>query len=464
MTRWFSFFLLSAFVIGLAFRGASDAQADGLRAEPVPRTPIKHFIFLMQENHTFDNYFGTYPGVAGIPPGTCMPVDPSNPQNEDCVVPFHINDRESANLDHSRRTFTLQYAMGQMDGFVYAINQRNQNGTIAMGYYDDRDLPYYWNIADEYVLFDHFFSSAHSGSSTNHMYSVAGVPGIGRTPPEGKGYGTGVTTIFDRLEESGVSWKFYVQNYDPSITYRNLPSDANRASQVVWVPLLNFDRFLDDPSLNSHIVDLGEYFTDLENGTLPSVAYIVPSGASEHPPGSLLAGQKFVRKLIQALMSSEAWSSSAFLWTYDDWGGWYDHMPPPQVDAEGYGFRVPALLVSPYARRGYIESTQLDFTSVLKFIEENWDIEPLAERDAAAQSIVTAFDFSQPPRKPYFISFVRESDQQPMESTRTVIYWAYGAALVFGGLLLGKAAISELSPRQIPTGRKAPRRVRTGGK
>lgn len=462
MTRWFVLFLLSALVIGLAFRGALDAKAQSIHAEPVPRTPIRHFIFLMQENHTFDNYFGTYPGVDGIPAGTCIPVDPSDPQNADCVAPFHISDRESTNLDHSRSTFMLQYAMGRMDGFVYALNQRNQNGAMAMGYYDDRDLPYYWNIADEYVLFDHFFSSAQGGSSTNHMYSVAGVPGIGRTPIKGKGYGNDVLTIFDRLEERGISWKFYVQNYDPSITYRDLPSDANRASQVVWVPLLNFDRFIDDPKLSSHIVDLGEYFTDLENGTLPSVAYIVPSGASEHPPGSLLAGQKFVRKLIQALMSSEAWPSSAFLWTYDDWGGWYDHVPPPQVDAEGYGFRVPALLVSPYARRGYIESAQLDFTSILKFIEDNWDIEPLAERDATARNIVTAFDFSQPPRKPHFISFVRESNPQPVESTRTIVYWAYGAALVFGGLLLSKAAISEFSPRQTRAGRKPPRTVRGG--
>jgi phospholipase C len=460
MKRRLLVFLLSTLVITLAFREVPGVPADGLGAEPVPSTPIRHFIFLMQENHTFDNYFGTYPGVDGIPPGTCLPVDLLDSQNEECVAPFHISDRKSANLDHSRRTFTLQYNDGRMDGFVYAINQRNQNGVIAMGYYDDRDLPYYWNIADEYVLFDHFFSSAHSGSSTNHMYSVAGVPGVGRTPT--KGYGNGITTIFDRLEERGISWKFYVQNYDPSITYRNLPSDANRASQVVWVPLLNFDRFLDDPKLNSHIVDLGEYFTDLKNGTLPSVAYIVPSGASEHPPGSLLAGQRFVRKLIQALMSSEAWSSSAFMWTYDDWGGWYDHMPPPQVDTEGYGFRVPALLVSPYARRGYIDSSQLDFTSALKFIEDNWNVDPLAARDTVARSIITAFDFSQPPRKPYFISFVRRADQQPVKSTRTVIYWAYGAALVFAGLLLSKAAMSDFGPHRNPVSRKAPR-AGTGG-
>ncbi|MDW8005550.1 MAG: alkaline phosphatase family protein, partial [Thermomicrobium sp.] len=116
--------------------------------------------------------------------------------------------------------------------------------------------------------------------------------------------------------------------------------------------------------------------------------------------GSIQAGQRFVRSLIQALMRSPYWWNSAFLVTYDDWGGWYDHVPPPQVDEYGYGFRVPAFLVSPYAKRGYIDSTTYDFTSILKFIEENWDLQPLAERDARATSITNAFDFDQPPRPP----------------------------------------------------------------
>ena len=209
------------------------------------------------------------------------------------------------------------------------------------------------------------------------------MPGTGHVAKQS--YGDDVLTIFDQLEERGVSWKFYVQNYDASINYRNMPKEMNRAAQIVWVPLLNFDRFLDNPQLFSHIVDLKEYFKDLQNGTLPAVAYIVPSGASEHPPSSLRSGQKFVKALIQALMHSEAWPSSAFLWAYDDWGGWYDHVPPPQVDENGYGFRVPALLVSAYARRGYVDHTQLDFTSILKFIEENWDVEPLAHAGRAGQ-------------------------------------------------------------------------------
>ena len=167
-----------------------------------------------------------------------------------------------------------------------------------------------------------------------------------RIPPGGFG---DLPTIFDRLEEKGVSWKFYVQNYDP-----RSPSAlrrGERASQIVWVPLLHYDRYLDDPRLNAQDRRPERVLRGPPAGTLPSVAYIVPSGASEHPPGRIQAGQRFVRTLVNALMRSPSWDSSAFMWTYDDWGGWYDHVKPPQVDEYGYGFRVPALLVSPYARR-----------------------------------------------------------------------------------------------------------------
>jgi phospholipase C len=205
-----------------------------------------------------------------------------------------------------------------MNGFVYALNQRNQNGSMAMGYYDDRDLPYYWNLVDEYVLFDMFFSSDHGGSFANHMFWVSGQQGGSRVTSDGY---PDIVTIFDRLEERGISWKFYVQNYDPNINYRTAEQiGGNRASQVIWVPVLTMGRCRDNPELSRHIVDLNEYYTDLENGTLPAVAYIAPSGASEHPPGSIRSGQKFVKALIQALMRSSAWGSSAFMVTYDDWG------------------------------------------------------------------------------------------------------------------------------------------------
>jgi phospholipase C len=433
-------YILGVLVIAFGIPGTSvraevlpDVPLGASSQAPKPNTPIEHFIVLMQENHTFDNYFGMYPGADGIPAGTCMPTDPTVKENTDCIRPYHIGDRPIDDLDHSLGTFETQYNEGKMDGFVYALNQRNQNGALTMGYYDDRDIPYYWNLADEYVLFDRFFSSDHGGSFANHMFWAAAQYGGSRASEEGY---PDLVTIFDRLQERGISWKFYVQNYDPQINYRTLSQySGNRASQIIWVPLLNIPRFLDDPKLASHIVDLSEYYKDLENGTLPAVAYIAPAGASEHPPGSIRSGQKFVKGLIQALMRSTAWDSSAFLLTYDDWGGWYDHVVPPQVDEHGYGLRVPAILVSPYARRGHIDSTVLDFTSIPKFIEENWDLKPLAERDAKANNFLSAFDFSQPGRVSYFIPFERVTKEQAIEPRRVVIYIAYGGALALAILM-----------------------------
>ncbi|HEY3312197.1 MAG TPA: alkaline phosphatase family protein [Anaerolineales bacterium] len=399
-------------------------------------TPIKHFLVIMQENHSFDNYFGTYPGANGFPTGVRMPVNPANP-DAGYVEPWHLGNTTITDLSHSASTFTEQMNGGKLDSFVSALNRRNQDGRVAMGYYDDRDIPYYWNLADNYVLFDRLFSSAKDGSFANHMYWVAGIPPITEKGVELSSHLAGVPTIFDRLEEKGISWKFYVQNYDPTITYRNLGTAGNRASQVVWVPLLNFDRFLDDPKLSSHIVDLSEYFKDARNGTLPSVAYIIPSGASEHPPQYPAAGQRFVKNLIQELMRSSAWSSSAFMLVYDDWGGWYDHVYPTEVDQYGYGPRVPALLVSPYARKGFIDSTELDFTSMLKFIEENWGVASLAERDAKANNFLTAFDFSQSPRQAVFLTLDRANAAAVRKDPSTVIYSAYGL-----GLFLSVAAVA----------------------
>lgn len=425
---------LALLVLALAAPAAGGAAVE-------PKTPIEHFIVLMQENHSFDNYFGTYPGADGIPEGTCMPRDPTE-VNQTCVEPMHLGDRPVVDLDHNRETFLNQLRGGRMNGFVYASELAGKrHGALAMGYYDDRDLPMYWNVADEYVLFDRFFSSAGGGSVINHMYWVTGSPGSrnGDDAIPARGWGD-LPTIFDRLDEAGISWKFYVQNYDPRITYRTRDL-TDRGAQVVWVPLLAYARYIDDPRLASRIVDLNEYYDDLANGTLPAVSYMVPSGASEHPPGSIRAGQRFVRGLLNALMASDAWDTSAFLWTYDDWGGWYDHVRPPKVDRHGYGFRVPALLVSPYARKGHVDSTQLDFASVPKFIEENWGLRPLASRDRESRSMLSAFDFEQPPRKPHFLSTERNAVSLP-PARRSVIYTAYSIAVAIPALLVSAAWIS----------------------
>lgn len=430
---------LAAAVLLVLLGGPGVATA----AEPRrPTTPIEHFVFLMQENHSFDNYFGTRPGVDGFPEGLCMPRDPGKPELG-CVEPFAIGDRGITDLDHTDDAFNEQYNGGKMDGFVSANEKRGHDGALAMGYYDDKDLPYYWNVADEYVLFDRFFTSAKGGSVRNHMYRVTGRPGAtgkSESIPE-QGWGD-IPTIFDRLQEAGISWKFYVQNYDPTINFRTREAQesGDRAAQVIWVPLLAYARYLDDPELNKHIVDLDEYYEDAATGNLPAVAYIAPSGNSEHPPGSVRAGQRLVRGLIGALMRSPQWESSAFMWSYDDWGGWYDHVKPPQVDQYGYGFRAPTLLVSPYAKRGHVESTTLDFTSVLKFIQENWGLKPLAQRDRRASNFLGAFDFDSPPRKPVVLSTQRNV-VEPFRPNATPVYVTYASAVVGVAALMGLAGV-----------------------
>jgi phospholipase C len=431
------------------FLGASQlgmANPVLIPNDPQTTTPIKHLVVLMQENHTFDNYFGTYPGANGIPSGTKMPVDPANPGTA-FVVPWHIGNTTITDLSHTPTTFYAQYNNGLMDGFVNTLNKLNQNGQLSMGYYTGQDIPYYWNLAANYVLFDNFFSSAKDGSAANHMYWIAGAS---PTPYRAQQLSTllaKVPTIFDRLQAAGVSWKFYVENYDPSITYRTMSSRGNRASQVVWVPLLNFDRFIDDPSLSSHIVDLSQYYIDLRQGTLPAVSYIVPSGASEHPPQNPITGERSVKNLIQELMRSSAWNSSAFMLLYDDWGGWYDHVAPPHMDSFGYGLRVPALLVSPYARVGFIDHTQLDFTSMLKFIEENWQVASLASRDKTAHNILSAFDFKQAPRQAEFLPSTWAPVTVVKKSPIIIIYSFYGLAFFLSILVVGFAFWKQRWPR-----------------
>jgi phospholipase C len=237
-----------------------------------------------------------------------------------------------------------------------------------------------------------------------------------------------------------------VENYDPTITFRSRTSeeDIDRGAQVIWVPLLAYARYVDDPRLFGKIVDLDQYYDDAARGQLPAVSFIAPAGDSEHPPGSIRAGQNLVRTLLTQLMRSPNWNSSAFLWSYDDWGGWYDHVAPPQVDRYGYGFRVPALLVSPYARRGYVDSTTLDFTSALKFIEVNWRLKPLADRDRKARTFLGAFDFDRPPRPAVFLSTERTAPVVGRPNPVPV----YASYAVTGSLVAALVGVAALRRRR----------------
>ena len=389
---------------------------------PATTTPIEHFVVLMQAEHTFDNYFGTYPGANGVPPGTCLPLDAETRDPAGCVAPYPIGNEPPEDLSLTAGVQRRQYADGRMDGFVSAYRRLGRDGTTVMGYYDAADLPFYWNVADRFTLFDNFFSSARVGARLNHFYWVAGVPTPSgeHLPPEGYG---DVPTIFDRLTERGVPWKFYVENLDPAANYRTHPESTIR------VPLLGFARFLDDPRLAGHVVDLSEYYRDLDAGTLPSVAYVVANGSSENPPARLDKGQDLVRDMTGELAKSRYWSSSAFLWTYSGGGGWYDHVPPPTVDDDGYGFRVPALMISPYSRRGEVNHTTLDYTGILRFIEDNWQVAPLGTRDASSPGLGSAFDFTTPPRPPELVGTDRTP---PPVNTRArwVVYSSYGGMLL----------------------------------
>ncbi len=426
--------LLSLLLSGIG-TGSAAARQPG-----AANSPIQHFIVLMQQNHTFDNYFGTYPGADGIPAGTCMPASFSDEMTKTCVKPFHIENYPVIDMPHNVNVFAADYNGGKMDGFVRSIRTYNLDGSLAMAYYDDRDIGYYWRLANQYVLFDRYFSSAQAGSVPNRMFWVAGVPGVTTNNIPSQGFGD-LPTIFDRLQAQGISWKFYVANYDPTLNYRSIANLSYLPPQVQWVPLLSFPRFIDDPKLASHIVDLSQYYKDLQNNTLPAVSFVtLQGGISEHPATDIRQGVRVVKSMVQALMESDSWWSSAFLLTYDEGGSWYDHVSPPQVDSYGYGFRVPALLISPYAKQGFVDHTQLDHTSGLKFIEDNWGVAPLAQRDAAANDFMSAFDFSSEARSPVFVRYTTASvaaEPPVVDPSRPAIYISYGAGLLFAlGVIL----------------------------
>jgi phospholipase C len=404
---------------------------------------IKHVFVIMQENHTFDNYFGTFPGADGLSAGLSVPVNPGATAGA-VVEPYHLPNLRTQDLDHSEITARNAFNSGRMDGFVAAQQDRNLPGSLALGYYDSTDIPFYWDLAKEYVLADRFFSSAMGGSLANHQYWVAGMDsGKGESIPA---EGIQLTTIFDRLQNAGFSWKFYVKNYDPSLNFRHIVPSNPRNSEIAWVPLLTIPSVVDDPSKMARIQDLGNLYHDLADGTAPSVSYIIQGGTSEHPPGHVGNGQNATVGIITAIMRSQEWKDSAIVLTWDDWGGWYDHVVPPQVDADGYGFRVPTLIISPYAKQGYILKETADFTSILKFIETLHGLAPLTSRDESATDLMAAFDFEQVPRVPSQPQPPADAGGFPLLAARgpspVTLLGMYG---VIGGLALLLLALAALS-------------------
>ncbi|GGV18602.1 phospholipase C 4 [Streptomyces litmocidini] len=424
---------------------ATDPGPDsGTAAEHRATTPVQHFVYLMQGPRTFDNYFGTYPGADGIPAGACQARTVDGPAT-DCVRPYALHDKAPAPLSPSRSIITAQVNGGRMDGFVSAYTRQGRDGTPVMGHYDARDLPFSWAAADRYVLFDRFFSAVPYGTAAERSYWVSGAaPTAAGDRP----------TIFDRLQQAGVSWKFYVQDHRPDENARTPGS-----TQQVRVPLLGDARFLDDPALASHIVDLDQYYRDLDAGTLPSVAYISSSGSSETSARSVPAGQKLIRSLATQLALSRYWDSSALLWSYDGSGGWYDHVAPPSAADGPRGPRVPAVLISPYAPAGRVDHQVLDSSSALRFIEDNWNLEPLGGRVASATGLAAAFDFSAAPRPPEVLA-VPTARPAVRPVNAALVYGLYGGALGATALLVAGTALLVARRRSAvppsPAGPSAP--------
>jgi phospholipase C len=328
---------------------------------------IQHVIIACQENHTFDVYFGHYPraGKLGIPSNYSLPHG-----RRGTVKPHHISGHSLADMDHSWQAIHSEWDHGAMDGFF------TTDGHGALGYYDDSDLSYYYALADSFTLCGNYFCSILGPTLPNRVALMAGTAGGNTT--DGLDVGSlDFPAIVDLLNASQVSWKCYNLGQGtgstPSLSHYN--------------PLNFFKKWYSDPRLQFKEKD---YQEDLLAGTLPQMSFLITEGGiSEHPPDDILKGQQKMSQMIQVLMDSSAWKSSVLFLTFDEGGGFFDHVAPPQVDAYGLGFRVPMLIISPYARRGYVSGQLYEHSSILKFIERRFGLPSLA-------SVNHQFDTSTP--------------------------------------------------------------------
>ena len=315
-------------------------------------------------------------------------------QHTSYFKPFALNETLTDAPEDGSNVYQMSYNNRLMNGFLFAQYIHGKNPNLVMGYYDQKDLPYYWRFASDYVLADNFFAPSMDTGLGVHQYLYTASSVDYQRNASFRGFIDLNRTIFDELEEGGHSWKVYVEDYDPGLNYTNDDTGKNR-----YINLLTaIPRFVDNKTLNNNIVNLVEYFRDLHSDNFPAVSYIVAPESDESSPRDVKAGQEFVASLVLSLMESKHWEDSVFILTYRESGGWYDHVRPPVVNGERYGFRVPTLIISPFAKQGYVDSTIYDATSILKFIEYNYGLSPLSTRDAYANNLLNAFNFNQAPR------------------------------------------------------------------
>ncbi len=415
----------SALMIGTAMAATATVNAEQVSPRKVAGPGIhliKHVIIITQENRSFDSYFGHFPGADGIPKGACNP----DPRNGGCDKPY-VDHRDSNNNDphgYGVGAADISYRGGTMNGFVAEAERKlcapnKPCHTDVMGYHVRSDIPNYWAYASHFVLADHTFEASNSWSLPSHLFEVSGwaahcsrvgVPSScvsGRPVERGPGDPTPFawTDITWLLHRHGVSWSYYL---DHGAISKSNPAGVS----IHWNNLPGFTDVHTDHQLGS-IRPLSVFMRQAKAGTLPHVAWVAPDFAdSEHAPALISRGQAYVTRVINAVMRSPEWDSSAIFLCWDDWGGFYDNVKPPRVDSLGYGIRVPLIVISPYAKPGFIDHDVLSSDAFLKFIEDDFlngqrlnpktdgrpDPRPdVRENAAILGNLVNAFDFSQKP-------------------------------------------------------------------
>jgi phospholipase C len=383
---------------------ASDATVVDASAIPT-RWPIKHVVFLIKENRTFDQMFGTFPGANGVTTGMDHGVERPLIRGNDQLI---------SDIPHCYDCSLLAWDQGRMDGF----DQGGASSAWAYSQLHETQLPNYWSWARSSVLFDRFFSSAQGPSYPNHLYAIAASsagthdnprrgPGIhsltfGCDAPPGQfaevtqpdGSVREVRPCFDLptegdlLTNAGVPWSYYAANEDQP--------------GYIWSAYSAIRRYRENQRRwDRHVHPVDDVLTDIRAGALPPVTWITPRfELSDHPGSNFCHGENWTTQVVDAIMKSPMWKDTAIFITWDDYGGFYDHVPPPQVDGFGFGFRVPLIVLSPYAVDGKVSHELGEFSSVLRFTEDNWRLTKLTHRDRNATPMLSAFDFTQAPRAP----------------------------------------------------------------
>jgi phospholipase C len=394
--------------------GSSPAPAERDTRLEQAQDHLQHLIFIVQENRSFDHYFGTYPGANGFPRrGGRIDVCIPDPILGHCVRPYHTSSQVHQGGPHAQRHSRVDVNGGRMDGFVqsaidspvYCADHRDDPGCAAylgpqgqpdvMSYLTRREIPNYWAYADRFVLQDRLFAPADSWTLPAHLFLVSAWAAHCTDPRDPMSCSSDLelreeheamrarergplfawTDITYLLHEQGVSWAYYVGNDTCAFECTNSRGVERSVAQRTVAhqnPLPWFTTVRENHQLGN-IRPHEDFFADAAAGTLPSVTWVMPySGVGEHPGSGepVWKGQRHVTRVVNAAMQGPDWEETAIFITWDDWGGFYDHVRPPRIDVNGYGIRVPGLTISPWARGGTIDSQTLSFDAYLKLIED----------------------------------------------------------------------------------------------